>query len=72
MTKRKTTRRVTDEDKMIEILKAHRDLISTVITRLKRHGISCRRTYGNEPSGDILIVRQEDVPRVKKIIASWE
>lgn len=72
MTKRKRTPIVTDEDKMIKALEAHRDIITTVIKRLKRAGIPCTRTSNNDSSGDILVVRARDVPKVKNIIASWE
>ena len=58
----------TDEDRMIYKLKVHRNFIGWVIKKLKEQGIPCERTTGNDPNGDILIINQEDVPRLQEIV----
>lgn len=60
----------TDEDRMIETYRIHRDFIGWVIKILKEEGIEAKRTIGDDPSGDILIVNQEDAPRVREIVRS--
>lgn len=57
-----------DEDKMIYKLKVHRDFIGWVINKLKEEGISAQRTTENDRKGDILLINQDDAPRVKEII----
>ncbi|WP_342597911.1 hypothetical protein VKI21_12725 [Cyanobacterium aponinum UTEX 3222] len=59
---------MTDEDKMIERLTIHKNLIGWIIEELEAEGIEARRTTGNDSSGDVLIVNSEDVPRVKEIV----
>ena len=58
----------TDEDRMIEKLTVHKKFIGWVIERLEAEGISARRTTGNDSKGDILVVNEEDVPRVQEIV----
>lgn len=58
----------TDEDRMISHLKAHRDLITWVLEQLRDEGISCDRTTGNDPHGDILYYHAEDESKVKGIV----
>lgn len=58
----------TDEDKMIHHYQIHRDLISWMIRILEKEGISCQRTTGNDPNGDILYDNPEDEFRIKQII----
>lgn len=58
----------TDEDEMIYHYQVHRDLIGWIIRILEKEGISCQRTTGNDPNGDILYHNPEDEPRVKQII----
>jgi hypothetical protein len=53
---------------MIERLEAHRDFITWVVKKLQAEGISCKRTTGNDSSGDILYYNPEDEPRVKEIV----
>lgn len=64
-----------DEDRMIARLEAHRDLITWVIGQLRAEGISCDRTTGNDPHGDILYYHAEDESKVKAIVrqmnAKW-
>ncbi len=59
---------MTDEDKMIYKLTVHRDFIGWVINELKKAGISAKRTTGNDPKGDILLVKPDDAPQVKEIV----
>ncbi|MFM8296546.1 MAG: hypothetical protein ACKN9E_18650 [Microcystaceae cyanobacterium] len=59
---------MTDEDKMIRHYEVHRDMIGWVIEQLTKEGIECERTEGNDKNGDILIVNEKDLPRVKEII----
>lgn len=59
---------MTDEDKMIYKLIVHRNFIGWLIEKLKEEGIGAKRTTGNDPNGDILIIKPEDVPRVKEIV----
>ena len=58
----------TDEDKMIERLTIHKNMIGWLIKKLKAEGIECQRTTGNDPNGDILLINPKDVPRVKEIV----
>lgn len=59
---------MTDEDKMMERLIIHKNLIGWIIKKLKEEGIEAQRTTGNDSRGDVLIVNPEDVSRVKKIV----
>ncbi|NJL66811.1 MAG: hypothetical protein HC849_25855 [Oscillatoriales cyanobacterium RU_3_3] len=63
---------MTDEDEQIARLKVHRDLIGWVIIKLNKEGIQAQRTIGNSPKGDILIVNDRDVPRVKQILRNLQ
>ncbi len=58
----------TDEDKMIERLTIHKNLIGWIIKQLEAEGIPCKKTTGNDSNGDILYVNPEDEPKVKAII----
>ncbi len=58
----------TDEDKMIERLIIHKNMIGWLITKLQSEGIECKRTTANDPNGDILLINSDDVPRVKQIV----
>ncbi|MCF4968677.1 hypothetical protein [Nostoc sp. CMAA1605] len=59
---------MTDEDKMIYKLTVHKKFIGWVIEKLKEEGIAAKRTTGNDPNGDILIINPEDAPLVKEIV----
>lgn len=59
---------LTDEDKKMERLTIHKNLIGWLIKKLKGEGIECKRTIGDDPDGDILLLNSEDVPRVKEIV----
>lgn len=39
----------TDEDKMMERLLIHKNMIGWLIKKLKAEGIECQRTTGNDP-----------------------
>ncbi|MFM7369997.1 MAG: hypothetical protein ACKO2Z_19850, partial [Sphaerospermopsis kisseleviana] len=58
----------TDEDKMMERLLIHKNMIGWLIKKLKAEGIECQRTTGNDPNGDILLINPEDEPRVQEMI----
>lgn len=59
---------LTDEDRMIYRLKVHRNMIAWVIKQLADEGIQARRTTGNDPRGDIVLLEPDDIPRVQQII----
>ncbi|MEG3902039.1 hypothetical protein QUB19_07695 [Microcoleus sp. B4-C5] len=63
---------MTDEDELIARLEVHRDMIGWVIIELGKEGIQAKRTTGNNPKGDILIVNDRDVPRVKQLLRNWQ
>jgi hypothetical protein len=63
---------MTDEDEQIARLKIHRDIIGWLIIELSKEGIAAKRTIGNSPKGDILIVNERDVPRVKQLIRNMQ
>ena len=63
---------MTDEDEQIARLEVHRDMIGWVIIELRKEGIKTKRTTGNNPKGDILIVNEQDVPRVKQLLRNWQ
>lgn len=62
---------MTDEDELIARLEVHRDMIGWLIIELSKEGIQAKRTTGNNPKGDILIVNQQDVPRVKQLLRNF-
>jgi len=57
-----------DEGAMIIRLERHRKFKNLVMERLKAEGIDSKATTGNDPNGDILIVRKKDASRVREII----
>lgn len=58
----------TDEDRMMHQLLVHKKFIGWVIDKLNEESIPCSRTTGNDRKGDILVINERDVPRVKEII----
>lgn len=58
----------TDEDRMIYRLQVHRNMITWVIKRLADAGIPAKRTTGNDPHGDIVLLDPADSSRVQQII----
>lgn len=62
---------MTDEDELIARLEVQRDMIGWLIMELSKEGIQAKRTTGNNPKGDILIVNQQDVPRVKQLLRNF-
>ncbi|MEZ2225220.1 hypothetical protein [Microcoleus sp.] len=63
---------MTDEDELIARLEVHRDMIGWLIMELSKEGIQAKRTTGNNPKGDILIVNQQDVPQVKQLLRNFQ
>ncbi|MCC3415615.1 MAG: hypothetical protein JGK24_15690 [Microcoleus sp. PH2017_29_MFU_D_A] len=63
---------MTDEDEQIARLEVHRDMIGWLIMELSKEGIEAKRTTGNNPKGDILIVNQQDVPRIKQLLRNLQ
>ena len=59
---------LTDEDRMIYHLTVHRNMITWLLKQLEDEGIEARRTTGNDSRGDIVILNQDDIPRVQQII----
>ena len=60
--------RITDEDKMIQKLTAHKSLISWVLDLFHKDNISSERTYKNDPRGDIYYPNDKDTTKVKEIV----
>ncbi|MGB3560955.1 MAG: hypothetical protein WBA24_20640 [Geitlerinemataceae cyanobacterium] len=58
----------TDEDKQIARLQIHRDLIGWMIDELEKERIQAVRTRGSNRQGDILIVGEQHITRVKEIL----
>lgn len=58
----------TDEDRLIYKLNVHKHMITWVIERLSKVGIQAKRTRGNNPHGDIILLDPVDVPLVQQII----
>ncbi|GAB7222842.1 hypothetical protein VoSk93_20580 [Vibrio owensii] len=61
----------TDEDEMIFHLQLHRDTITWLCEKFKEQGIKHKRTRGNTPEGDILLINEEDAPKVKSLIRHY-
>ena len=55
----------TDEDRQIERLIIHRNLVQWIVQALSEEKIVAVRTTGNDEGGDICIVQLMDVPRAK-------
>ena len=60
--------KMSDEDRQIERLLVHKNLIGWLIAELEKQGIEAKRTTNNSPKGDILIVDKEDAVRVREIL----
>ncbi|MGK7876356.1 MAG: hypothetical protein AB4426_24580 [Xenococcaceae cyanobacterium] len=60
----------TDEDRKIYQLLVHKNLIGWVIEKLYEQGIPSQRTRNDDEKGDILIINQEDIPKVKETICN--
>ncbi len=56
----------TDEDRQIERLLIHRNLVGWVIDRLKQSAIEAVRTTGNDENGDIRLLQAEDIAWVEQ------
>jgi len=60
--------KMSDEDRQIERLLVHKNIIGWLIAELEKQGIEANRTTNNSPKGDILIVDKEDAARVREIL----
>jgi hypothetical protein len=58
----------TDEDRQIERLLIHRNLVGWVIARLEQSAIAAVRTTGNDENGDVQLLRAEDVAQAKAVL----
>jgi hypothetical protein len=58
----------TDEDRQIERLLIHRNLVGWVIDRLEQAAIEAVRTTGNDENGDVRLLRAEDVAQAKAVL----
>lgn len=60
--------RESDEDKLIAVLKRHRDLKRWIMAELVKKGIECQETYGNDEKGDIKLLNPADTRKVQEIV----
>ncbi len=60
--------KITDEDKMIQKLTEHKNLIGWMITLFQKENIQSERTYKNDPKGDIYYPDDKDTEKVKEIV----
>ena len=58
-----------DEDKLIEALKAHKALKQWTMKKLQDDGIDCTETYGNDPRGDIRLSEKGKIQEVQNLLA---
>jgi hypothetical protein len=63
---------ISDEDRLIRILKLHKALKLWTIALLAQQGIDCQETYGNDEKGDIIVLHSEDVPRVQQVLVALQ
>jgi hypothetical protein len=59
---------ISDEDRLIRILKQHKALKQWTIQLLSKKGIACQETYGNDEKGDIIVLHPEDVPQIQQLL----
>ncbi len=59
---------ITDEDKLIERLEVHRELVGWIIQELERKGIKAERTTKNNSKGDIRIDGHSDLTRLQNVL----
>ena len=57
-----------DEDRLIGVLKRHRDLKRWIMQELHQNGIDCQETYGNDEKGDIKVLNSADIQKAQSII----
>jgi hypothetical protein len=60
--------RESDEDKLIAVLKRHRDLKQWIMAQLLSQGINCQETYRNDEKGDIKLLNSKAIIKVQAII----
>lgn len=70
--KEKTMGLQSDEDRLIEVLRQHRDLKRWVMSQFADRGIPCQETYGNDEKGDIKLDRSADVAQVHETVLGWQ
>lgn len=58
----------TDEDRQIQRLQIHRDLIGWLLQELQQANIEAVRTTGNDSQGDLMIIKAEDVPKAQTVL----
>jgi hypothetical protein len=61
---------ISDEDRLIRILKLHKALKLWTIAILLEAGIDCQETYGNDEKGDIIVLNASDATRVQQLLDS--
>jgi hypothetical protein len=59
---------LSDEEKLIHILRLHKGLKDWVIKALIERGIECQETYGNDEKGDIIVIHPQDTRLVQQIV----
>jgi hypothetical protein len=59
---------ISDEDRLIRVLKLHKALKRWTMKRLDQAGIDCQETYGNDEKGDIIVVHPEDTARAQQLL----
>jgi hypothetical protein len=59
-----------DEDKLIEALKAHKALKQWTMKTLQTEGIDCTETYGNDPRGDIRLNEKGKMQQAQSLLAN--
>jgi hypothetical protein len=63
---------ISDEDRLIRILKLHKALKLWTIALLAQQGIACQETYGNDEKGDIIVLHSEDVSQVQQVLVALQ
>jgi hypothetical protein len=58
----------TDEDRQIQRLLIHRNLVGWIIARLRQASIAAVRTVGNDENGDIRLLQTEDIFKAKTVL----
>lgn len=61
-----------DEDRMIEKLEVHRDLVNHVVKLLNDANIKSEPSKDNDPRGDVIILNREDVEKAKTLLKSMD
>lgn len=59
-----------DEDRLIGIIRAHRDLKYWVMEKLRAQGFACEETYDNDVNGDIQLLGDVNIAVVQAWVLS--